>query len=50
MFTILFVATYVWAALPTYVGLRRNGSLPLAAAAQAVVWPYTAYLAIKQKD
>lgn len=50
MYAILFVATYVWAGLPTYLGLTRNGASRTSAALQAFVWPYTAWLAIKQKD
>ena len=50
MWFILFAATYVWAGLPTYTGLRRNGSTAGGAALKAVVWPYTAWLAIKPAD
>jgi len=49
MWFMLFIATYIWAAIPTFIGLHRSGQMTMPMAAMsALAWPYTAYLAIKE--
>lgn len=51
LFLILFVVTYIWAALPIFFDLRRKYLGNLYAFVQAALWPHAAFSAIfKSKD